>query len=101
MEKCQSMAFFHPNGTKISIIRANKHKYSISSMCKLLNITRSLIYYNGVEKCYRLAFFHPRPHKINVEIENAIIDEFNKSKCNYGQIVPQRSADKIENFGFC
>ena len=33
------------NGTKIKIILANKEKYSISAMCKILNIPRILVYY--------------------------------------------------------
>ena len=32
-------------GTKIKIILANKEKYSISAMCKLLGISRSIVYY--------------------------------------------------------
>lgn len=36
--------------TKIKIIIANKEKYSISAMCKLLGVTRSLVLYRGIKK---------------------------------------------------
>lgn len=32
-------------GTKINIILSNSYKYPISAMCKLLNISRSSLYY--------------------------------------------------------
>ena len=49
------------NGTKIEIILSNKEKYSINAMCRILNIPRSLVYYNGkIKKC-------------NTKLENAII----------------------------
>jgi hypothetical protein len=32
-------------GMKIRIIRQNSHKYSISAMCKTLNVPRSTFYY--------------------------------------------------------
>lgn len=37
-------------GTKIIVIRQNAHKYSISAMCKCLNIARSTYYYETIGK---------------------------------------------------
>ena len=37
------------DGTKRKVITANKDKYSISSMCRLLHIPRSIYYYKAVE----------------------------------------------------
>ena len=34
-------------------------------MCRLLGVTRSLVYYE------------PTPHRIDTELENAVIEEFN------------------------
>ena len=60
------------NGTKIRVIHANKHKYSISAMCKVLNISRSLIYYNAT------------PNKVDSGLENEVIKIFKESRNNYG-----------------
>ena len=35
--------------TKRQVIDANKHKYSITAMCKVLGISRSTYYYQGKE----------------------------------------------------
>ncbi|WP_418223111.1 IS3 family transposase [Clostridium isatidis] len=60
------------NGTKIEIIIANKEKYSISAMCRVLNIPRSLVYYKKKARVY------------NTKLENAVIAIFRESKNNYG-----------------
>ena len=54
------------------MIYANRHKYSISAMCKALKIARSTLYYKDT----------PRP--IDTELENAVIVEFKGSRNNYG-----------------
>ena len=54
------------------MIDANKHTYSISAMCKLLNISRSLIYYKRKNK------------RIDKDLEEKIIKIFKESKNNYG-----------------
>ncbi|NME83419.1 IS3 family transposase [Clostridium sp. SM-530-WT-3G] len=60
------------NDTKIEIILSNKEKYSISAMCRVLNIPRSLVYYKRkIRVC-------------NTKLENAIISIFRESKNNYG-----------------
>lgn len=54
------------------IIKANSDKYSISAMCKFLNISRSLVYYKRKNR------------REDVELENHIIRIFKESKNNYG-----------------
>lgn len=49
----------------------NKGKYSISAMCRTLNISRNLVYYKR------------RTIIVNTELENAIISIFRDSKNNY------------------
>ncbi len=60
------------NGTKVAIIKANKDKYSISAMCEVLKIHRSLVYYTPTEK------------PCDSRLENEIITIFKKSRNNYG-----------------
>ena len=36
--------------TKVNVIKANAHKYSVSAMCKVLNIPRSTYYYKVKQK---------------------------------------------------
>ncbi|WP_392485960.1 IS3 family transposase [Haloimpatiens sp. FM7315] len=60
------------NGTKTEIILGNKEKYSISAMCRILNIPRSLVYYKRKTRVY------------NTKLENAVIKIFRESKNNYG-----------------
>ncbi|MGL5750061.1 MAG: IS3 family transposase [Paraclostridium sp.] len=60
------------NGTKIEIILSNRNKYSISAMCRTLEIPRSLVYYKRKKKV------------INTELENEVISIFRTSKNNYG-----------------
>ena len=54
------------------MIRENSHKYSISAMCKVLKLPGSSFYYKEV------------PKVIDTELENAVIEEFRKSRNNYG-----------------
>jgi len=42
-------------------------------MCRLLGVTRSLVYYT------------PTPHKPDIELENAVIEEFNANRKVYGR----------------
>ena len=60
------------NGTKVEIILANRHKYSISAMCRKLGVPRSLVYYKK------------KGRKIDSKLENAVIEIFRKSRNNYG-----------------
>ena len=54
------------------MIRENAHKYSISAMCKCLGVPRSTFYYK------------PKPKVIDTTFENAVIEEFRRSRNNYG-----------------
>lgn len=54
------------------MILANRHKYSISAMCRKLGIPRSLVYYKK------------KTRKTDSELENAVIEIFRKSRNNYG-----------------
>ena len=59
---------------KINVILANKDKYSISAMCKVLKIPKSLVYYKRKNK------------RQDVKLESEIIRIFKESKNNYGTI---------------
>jgi len=48
-------------------------------MCRLLGVTRSLVYYKA------------RPHKIDVELENAVLEEFNNNRKVFGTIKLKRA----------
>ena len=54
------------------MIQENSHKYSISAMCKMLSVSRSTFYYQE------------KPKKVDSKLENAVIEEFRKSRNNYG-----------------
>ena len=60
------------NGTKVAIIKANTDKYSISAMCRTLNINRGLVYYTPISKF------------CDSKLENKIISIFKESRNNYG-----------------
>nr|WP_244244599.1 IS3 family transposase [Marinilactibacillus kalidii] len=57
---------------KVEVIKRNKHNYSISAMCRALEISRGSYYYEVIKK------------ESDAELEQAIIEEFAKSKNNYG-----------------
>ncbi|MBE5967431.1 MAG: IS3 family transposase [Lachnospiraceae bacterium] len=58
--------------TKVNVIKANAHKYSVSAMCKVLQIPRSTYYYEAKAK----------PDE--TELVAAIVDIFAASRNNYG-----------------
>ena len=68
------------------MIRENAHKYSISAMCKALNIPRSSFYYKET------------PRIIDYNLENAVIDEFRRSRDNYGV---RKLKVMLNRRGFC
>ncbi|WP_143151334.1 IS3 family transposase [Tepidibacter formicigenes] len=70
------------NRTKIAIIKANRHKYTISAMCKVLRISRNLVYYIPKEKSF------------DSKLENEIITIFKKSRNNYGTRKIKKELDK-------
>ena len=54
------------------MIKANAHKYSVSAMCKVLQVSRSTCYYEAKQKTDES------------ELTAAIIDIFKSSRNNYG-----------------
>ncbi|MBS4761512.1 IS3 family transposase [Carnobacteriaceae bacterium zg-ZUI252] len=62
------------NGTKIAVIHANRHKYSVSAMCNCLKISRSTYYYA----------FKAIKTTQNQEIEKMVIQAFNENRKVYG-----------------
>ena len=56
----------------MKVIKDNSDKYRINAMCELLNISRSLVYYQRKQK------------KIDFTLENLIISIFDSSRKNYG-----------------
>ena len=55
------------------MILANQDKYPISAMCRILGVTRSLVYYK-----------HKRNKESETAIDNAVIQVFRDSRNNYG-----------------
>lgn len=58
--------------TKRQVIDANKHKYSISAMCKILKISRQTYYYQA------------QPVKNESELEEVVQEEFIRNRKAYG-----------------
>ncbi|QCS54855.1 IS3 family transposase [Priestia flexa] len=58
--------------TKVNVIKNNQHKYSISAMCKVLQLPRSTYYYEAKER------------KNEDDITSDIIEIFHQSRQNYG-----------------
>jgi transposase InsO family protein len=60
------------NGAKIEVIRANKGKYKISSMCKYLIVARSTVYKEKKDKKY------------DTELDNSVIKTFYENRSIFG-----------------
>ncbi|MGL4373185.1 MAG: IS3 family transposase, partial [Turicibacter sp.] len=60
--------------TKINVIKNNTHKYSVSAMCKVLNISRSTYYYEA----------KPRPRQQETQLVADVMELFRRSQNNYG-----------------
>lgn len=58
--------------TKVNVIKANAHKYGVSALCKVLNISRSTYYYEAKVK------------RDETELTAAVVDIFKISRNNYG-----------------
>ncbi|MEK5230325.1 IS3 family transposase [Lysinibacillus sp. FSL K6-0232] len=58
--------------TKVNVIKNNQHKYSISAMCKVLQIPRSTYYYEAKERVSE------------DPVTSDVIDIFHASRQNYG-----------------
>ncbi|HDU0640036.1 TPA: IS3 family transposase, partial [Enterococcus faecium] len=59
-------------GPKRQVIDANKHKYSISAMCKILNISRQTYYYQA------------KPIENESDLEEIVQEEFIRNRKAYG-----------------
>ena len=57
---------------RVNVIKANSHKYSVSAMCRVLQIPRSTYYYEAKAK------------QDESELIANIIDIFKASRNNYG-----------------
>ncbi|MBU5494645.1 IS3 family transposase, partial [Enterococcus faecium] len=57
---------------KRQVIDANKHKYSISAMCKILNISRQTYYYQA------------KPIENESDLEEIVQEEFIRNRKAYG-----------------
>ncbi|MEI3610737.1 IS3 family transposase [Pseudogracilibacillus sp. SO10305] len=62
------------HGTKVDVIRNNTHKYSVSAMCKVLQIPRSTYYYESKERDNQ-----------EEELTNLVVQIFKNSRNIYGQ----------------
>ena len=58
--------------TKVNVIKANIHKYSVSAMWRVLLVNRSTYYYEASK------------NRNESELESAIVDIFKESRNNYG-----------------
>ena len=58
--------------TKVNVIKANAHKYSVSAMCRVLQVNRSTYYYEAATK------------KDESELTADIQEIFRKSRNHYG-----------------
>ncbi|MEJ9152475.1 IS3 family transposase, partial [Bacillus smithii] len=59
--------------TKVNVIKNNRHKYLISAMCDVLQLSRSTYYYEAKEQVNK-----------EDELTAAILEIFKKSRQNYG-----------------
>ncbi len=71
--------------TKINVIKNNTHKYSVSAMCKVLNLSRSTYYYESKAK-----------NKDESQLIADIVEIFRRSRNNYR--VPVLSKGKVSSF---
>ena len=58
--------------TKVNVIKANSHKYSVSTICRILQVNRSTYYYEAKQK------------KDESELVSDITEIFKNSRNNYG-----------------
>ncbi|PGL69564.1 hypothetical protein CN925_15255 [Bacillus sp. AFS055030] len=74
------------NRTKVNVIKNNLHKYSISAMCKVLQLPRSTYYYEAKER------------QAEDEITSHIIKIFYDSRQNYGTRKIKKMLNKLGKF---
>src|SRR5699024_7404483 len=71
------------HGTKVDVIRNNRHKYVISAMCKVLQIPRSTYYYEAKTRDNQ-----------DEALTNLIITIFKSSRDIYGQRKIKKELEK-------
>ena len=69
--------------TKINVIKNKTHKYSVSAMCKVLNLSRSTYYYEY------------KPKKDETQLVTDIVEIFRRSYNNYGTRKIKQELKKI------
>ncbi|WP_438503655.1 IS3 family transposase [Ectobacillus ponti] len=76
------------HGTKIDVIRANAHKYSVSAMCGVLQIPRSSYYYHARKR-------EDDEHQAEeADLQERIYKIFTQSRNNYGTRKIKRELEK-------
>ena len=70
--------------TKITVIKNNTHKYSVSAMCEVLQVSRSTYYYES------------KANKDESQLVADIVEIFRRSRNNYR--VPVLSEGKVSSF---
>ncbi|MFC6346151.1 IS3 family transposase [Vagococcus carniphilus] len=71
-------------GRKLEVVRKNKDKYSVSAMCRKLEVSRGAYYYEIKKK------------ELEAVVEKAIIDSFTSSRNSYGS---RRIKDDLKDQG--
>ena len=71
--------------TKISVIKNNSHKYSVSTMCKVLKVSRSTYYYDS------------KPKKDEIQLVTDIVEIFRRSR-NNSRIPPSFPQERYTPF---
>ncbi|MFT8708753.1 MAG: IS3 family transposase [Sporolactobacillus sp.] len=72
-------------GTKVDVIRQNRHKYSVSALCNVLQLSCSTFYYEANVREQQLA------HK---ELTHQIVQIFKDSRSIYGQRKIKKTLEK-------
>ncbi|HED0876551.1 TPA: IS3 family transposase, partial [Campylobacter jejuni] len=72
------------HGTKVDVIRNNRHKYSVSAMCAVLQLPRSTYYYEAKIR-----------ENNEEELTNMVVDIFKNSRNIYGQRKIKKELEKL------
>ncbi|KAA0966252.1 IS3 family transposase [Sporosarcina sp. ANT_H38] len=83
------------HGTKIDVIQQNRHKYSVSAMCKVLKIARSTFYYDTEVSAQK----EQEKREEERVLKEKIAEVFNKNRHVYGTRKLKIELDK-ETKGF-
>ncbi|MFT9427962.1 MAG: IS3 family transposase [Sporolactobacillus sp.] len=72
------------HGTKVDVIRQNRHKYSVSAMCDVLQLARSTYYYEA----------QARDQQANQDVTDQVVKIFKDSRSIYGQRKIKKELEK-------